>query len=95
MCERAEFCESCNLIGSGSGRNPSPSCVSLCDGLKFPFFGPLIRLHTEVIVSKQIFIRRETWKYNLNEKDFSLKRCVCESPTAFTIKRGASQQLKQ
>ena len=46
---RAEFNKSCNLIGSGSGRNflirpaygrrnPSFGLVSLCDDLKFQFF---------------------------------------------------------
>ena len=59
--ERAEFNKSCNLIGSGGGRNflirhahggrnPSLGCVSLCDDLKFPFLflHRIRRLHTEV-----------------------------------------------
>ena len=55
MREQAGFCESCNVIGSGSGQNflsclptgqnPSPGWVSLTDG----------RLHTEVSVLKKDF----------------------------------------
>ena len=78
VLERAEFNKSCNLIGFGSRRNflirpahgvrnPSLSCVSLCDDLKFPFF-----FDTEsVYIQKLPFIRQEFWKYNSN-KNISL-----------------------
>ena len=78
----AEFCKSCNLIGSGSGQHFSilPSnpggiltlvawtCVTT---LIFHFFNTKsIYMYTEVSVSNQIFIRQEVCKYNSNKNIF-------------------------
>ena len=88
--ERAEFYEFCNLIGSGSGRNPSPGCVSSCNDLKCPFLDTESRLLTEVSLSRQT----DVWNSNSN-KNISVwnVQFVSRLIPSFAIKRGASQQL--
>ena len=102
--ERAAFNKSCNLIGSGrgrnflirpahGGRNPSlAGCVSLCDDLKFPFL-----LTPNPFTYRSYFLLDKRFGIRIWIKNISLwnVQFVSLFNTAFAVKRGASQQLKR
>ena len=93
MREWAEFNKSCNLIGgifsSGlltAGGNLALIAWACLMTLNFHFF------YTDsVYIQRLFFIRQELWKWNFSWN----VQFVSRFNTAFTIKRGASQQLKQ
>ena len=67
-------------------RNPSLSCVSLCDDLKFPFF-----LSPNPFTYRSYFLLDKSFGNTIQIKIFLFECSVCKSlKNAFAVKRDAS-----